>query len=70
MDYCEYGDLADWNHKISKYQVSKHIKLTFQYFKNVFLQVAKGLAYRISFLKLSSLIEHRSSRYQTSKHSY
>jgi hypothetical protein len=29
MDYCEYGDLAQWNYKISKYEISKQIEPNF-----------------------------------------
>lgn len=52
MDYCEYGDLAEWNHKTSKYEISKNIKPSFQFFKTVFIQVARGLAYCNLFLNL------------------
>ena len=46
MEYCEKGDIATWNHKQSRFQLKKEFPKTFDFFKDKFIQTAKGLEYR------------------------
>lgn len=50
MDYCLYGDISLWNHKKSRFELNKKFEKSFEFFKDKFLQAAKGLEYRKSFI--------------------
>ncbi len=37
MDYCEYKDIAHWNHKQSVFEFNKIIKKQFKNIKEMFI---------------------------------
>jgi hypothetical protein len=37
MDYCEYGDISNWNHKTSKFELNKVVKKDFKFIKEKFI---------------------------------
>lgn len=70
MDYCVYGDIASWNHKKARFELKKQFPKTLQFFKDKFLQTAKGLEYcTLIFNKMiSAQDEYRTQGYQAIKY--